>query len=516
MGAYFSIAAFFISVRETLEICLIVGILIGTMHKLGRKDRIRDIWIGVALGIGCSVILGIVFGALRYGSGNIVFEGEAEVLFEGVTMSIAAILVTYMIIWTMYNAKNLASDMAADVAKSLNKNSRWTLILLAFIQVFKEGIELVLLVMGASADEPKSIPLAAVFGIAISIILAYMFFRGALYLDLQAFFFWSNLVLTMFAAGLVSRAFHEFQEIQYFGNFEVEDAVTPWWNTVLWNTGWCCNKSQNGFFQIIRYLFGYTHEPNAVEFFAYFGYWTIIISIHLFINYSGLIRKDAVGKAGRRTIALSMYFGLCSTIGIVVAANTTAGTFSWNGILCCVLWLVTSVYGVFAGFVRKRIHTLMFFVMAAFSLLISLSFNVADMARGTFPQGGSVQRFFYWLTVFDWNGFARNEDAFVNESWNVPMALLCIVFFMNILLCGGFTFSAWSFHEAIRRVETALQDPVTEIDQRTEGSLKQVVISPRGYDNKAKDYSPSTVGVVAITAETVVEDKQGPRIAQTA
>eukprot|EP00276_Gloeochaete_wittrockiana_P009114 CAMPEP_0184644778 /NCGR_PEP_ID=MMETSP0308-20130426/1424_1 /TAXON_ID=38269 /ORGANISM="Gloeochaete witrockiana, Strain SAG 46.84" /LENGTH=495 /DNA_ID=CAMNT_0027073481 /DNA_START=208 /DNA_END=1695 /DNA_ORIENTATION=+ len=495
------------------------------MAKLGRQDRVRDIWIGVGIGIGCSAIIGVVFGALRYGSGQVIFEGDTEALFEGITMAVAATLVTYMIIWSMYNAKNLSRDIAADVAKSLSKDSRWSLMALAFIQVFKEGVELVLLVMGAISDEPKSIPLAAVIGILISIGLAYLFFRGSLYLDLQAFFFWSNVVLTMFAAGLVARAFHEFQEIQKFGSFEIEDVATPWWNTVLWNTGWCCDKHDNGFFQVLQALFGYEDTPNPVEFFAYFGYWTLIIGIHLYINYADLIRRDAVGKAGRRTIALSMYFGICSIIGIVVAANTTAGTYSWNGILCCVLWLATSVYGVFVGMVRKRIHTLLFFVMALTSLLVSLGFNIADMARGTFPEGGSVERFFYWLTVFDWNGFARNADAFVNESWNVPMALLCIVFFMNILICGGFTWSAWSFHEALRRVETALRDPVTAMesqeDQKTEGGLKQVVISTRSetYESKPMDYNSSAVGVVAIgdgRDDDVSDDDNGMRVAQTA
>ncbi len=81
-----------ITFRETLEAALVVGIVLAFLSKVNQKRFNRFVWLGVAAAVAASVVTAVVFQLVAGG-----FEGRAEKLFEGSTMLIAALLLSWMI-----------------------------------------------------------------------------------------------------------------------------------------------------------------------------------------------------------------------------------------------------------------------------------------------------------------------------------------------------------------------------------------------------------------------------------
>eukprot|EP00741_Cyanophora_paradoxa_P015015 tig00020830_g14486.t1 len=489
MGSVFSVAAFFIALRETAEICLVVGILLGHLEKTGNQKYKRDVWIGTGLGVAVSIIIGIAFGVLKYQQNQQLFAGKNAYVFEGITFLIAMVFVSYMILWSMKNARNLAAEMAKAVTVALDKNSRWSMISLAFLQVVKEGIEIVLLVIGGSdADDPKRVPLPGICGILAACVVSYFFFRGSLKLNIRQFFFWSNALLMLFAAGLSSRAFHELQEADWFGLYDNKGAglpvtAKPWWNQKLWDISWAAHKKNNGFFTMLRYLFGYTDSPTFLEFIAYFGYWAILGGFYLYVYRDEIFDKDTARSGRKRTFYWGLYIWCNVIVGLIVCGGGDERMKSWNGELVCALWLAVTTLAllpwalsIFPATMRTfskhatRVVAWVVFGGALVSFLITMALNIADLAEVGPPTGprpalfpspprrvraglrgraGGVQRFFYWMLVWDWSFCVSYKIG----TYIASITLLSISLFLNLAICGGFTLSSWSYARSLSRVE---------------------------------------------------------------
>eukprot|EP00741_Cyanophora_paradoxa_P015011 tig00020830_g14482.t2 len=459
MGSVFSVAAFFIALRETAEICLVVGILLGHLEKTGNQKYKRDVWIGTGLGVAVSIIIGIAFGVLKYQQNQQLFAGKNAYVFEGITFLIAMVFVSYMILWSMKNARNLAAEMAKAVTVALDKNSRWSMISLAFLQVVKEGIEIVLLVIGGSdADDPKRVPLPGICGILAACVVSYFFFRGSLKLNIRQFFFWSNALLMLFAAGLSSRAFHELQEADWFGLYDNKGAGLP----VTAKPCWAAHKKNNGFFTMLRYLFGYTDSPTFLEFIAYFGYWAILGGFYLYVYRDEIFDKDTARSGRKRTFYWGLYIWCNVIVGLIVCGGGDERMKSWNGELVCALWLAVTTLAllpwalsIFPATMRTfskhatRVVAWVVFGGALVSFLITMALNIADLAEGYEDAPGGVQRFFYWMLVWDWSFCVSYKIG----TYIASITLLSISLFLNLAICGGFTLSSWSYARSLSRVE---------------------------------------------------------------
>ncbi len=263
----FSISAFIIALRETMEAALIISIILAYLSKTGNQIRKKDVWIGVLLAIIASIITAILFQIFVGG-----LEGRTEKIFEGFAYSITAVFLSWMIIFMFKAGKNMSTELQLKVDDiTLDKSSRYGIFLLAFFNVFREGAETVIFFYGIGAkDEPVSIFASGMLGIVVSLILAVFLFRGSLNLDLHKFFNITSIVLILFAAGLFARGMHEFQEIGVFGP---ESAFA---NIVFLDLSNILNDKTNYFGVMLRALFGYQDTPTWLELFAYIFYWIFI------------------------------------------------------------------------------------------------------------------------------------------------------------------------------------------------------------------------------------------------
>jgi high-affinity iron transporter len=262
-------AALIITLRETLEAALIVGILLAYLDKTRNLQHRGYVWGGVGLGLLASVILAIVFKVYLGG-----FEGRAEEIYEGVAMMIAAGLLTWMILWMINQRHHLSKKLEEKARTHIEKDHPWGLLLLAFVGVAREGIETVIFLQGAALQSSeKGLLVGGVAGMLIAIVLAFVLYKGILKFPLRKFFTISGILLILFAAGLFAHGIHEFQEA----------GVVPVVSEHIWDVNHILDeKGDVG--SLFKGLFGYNGNPNLLEVLGYGLYLLIIAGIWVRID----------------------------------------------------------------------------------------------------------------------------------------------------------------------------------------------------------------------------------------
>ena len=201
--------------REVLEATLIVGILYTYLNKIGQDDAIIRLWQGVLVALAASLVGSLLF--QRFAGG---FDGQASKLFEGVVMILAAAILGSMIIWMAKNS-NIAGELQDKAAEALkNDDLGYGIFALAFISVFREGIETILFLYGVTMQTGGlSVPLSFV-GAGLGIGVGYMIFIQGRKVPLKTFFNVSSFILIFVAAGMLTYGVHELESakvIPYYG-----------------------------------------------------------------------------------------------------------------------------------------------------------------------------------------------------------------------------------------------------------------------------------------------------------
>ena len=232
-------ANFLIGLREGLEAALVVGILVAYLRKIGRRDLLPRIWLGVGVAVAVSLAAGAI---LTYGPNGLSFEAQEMI---GGTLSLVAVgFVTWMIFWMARTSRSLKGELEGrlDVAIAAGGAS---LVLLATLSVGREGLETALFLWAATqaTGQTASPLIGAALGLAVAVLLGWLIAKGAVKLDLGKFFRWTGAALVVVAAGVLSYGVHDLQEAGVLGGidriaFDVSKQVPPssWYGTLLKGT----------------------------------------------------------------------------------------------------------------------------------------------------------------------------------------------------------------------------------------------------------------------------------------
>ncbi len=228
---------YLIGLREGLEASLVVCILIAYLVKTDRRDALKPIWIGIAVAVGLALGFGF---ALEFGSQELTFEAQEAL---GGSLSIVAVgLVTWMVFWMRRTARHLKSELHGRLDAALRMGTG-ALVATAFLAVGREGLETALFVWAsvrASNDGTQGPLLGVLLGILTAVVLGYLFYRGAVRINLAKFFTWTGGMLVVVAAGVLAYGVHDLQEADFLPGltnkaFDISGTIPPdsWYGTLL-------------------------------------------------------------------------------------------------------------------------------------------------------------------------------------------------------------------------------------------------------------------------------------------
>jgi len=186
-------------------------------------------------------------------------------------MLLAAGILTWMVFWVRKQSGAMNDRIEQNVKQSLARQSSGALFGLAFLAVVREGIELALFLLAIRLEiDPGQTYLGAFLGIITAIVVGMLVFSSTRKLSLNRFFQITNILLALFAAGLVGMAVHELNELGW-----VPAVIEPVWNLnpIL--------SEQSTLGQLLKAMVGYKSEPSLTMVIAYFGYYLVLIMMFL-------------------------------------------------------------------------------------------------------------------------------------------------------------------------------------------------------------------------------------------
>lgn len=249
--------ALLITLRETVEASLVIGIVFSCLDRMDAKQDRMFVWMGVLAGVLGSFCVA-VFVRVMFGA----FEGRAEAIIEAFTMLFAAILITWMLVWVLRTRSIFRQTIEQHVTRHVLVRSGVGLFLLSAVSVLREGTETVLFLQAALMHAGMGMQvLGGMLGIGLALGASYALFSGIRFLSLRRFFAVTSALLVLFAAGLLAHAVHEFQEVGYF----------PYFMTVAWNMAQVLPDSE-GVGGMLRATLGYNANPTWGELIAYCSY----------------------------------------------------------------------------------------------------------------------------------------------------------------------------------------------------------------------------------------------------
>ncbi len=210
--------AFLITLRETFEASLIIGLMLAFLKKTGALDTHgRAVWQGTAAAVLVSAIAATILFA-TFGK----LEGTAQKLFEAVTMLIAAGVLTGMVFWMRRQAQTMGTDLRDQIGVAIAGGGTLALATVAFVAVVREGFETALfLFVSVGESGAAATIIGGAIGFAVSIGLGVAFYRGSLKLDLRRFFLVTGLLVLALAAYLLYSGLAEIAELTDVSALEV-------------------------------------------------------------------------------------------------------------------------------------------------------------------------------------------------------------------------------------------------------------------------------------------------------
>lgn len=259
------VSAFLITLREGLEMSLIVGILFAYLARTGYKREFPAIWIGV---VGAVLVSFAAGGLIFVTAGE--FTGRWEQMFEAAALLTAVAVLTYMIFWMRRQAVTIRSELHARMSEALRAGSRAALVLLTVVSVGREGVETALFLFAtARASSSLAAGVGAALGLAGAVLIGWLLYQGTYRLDLRSFFNVTSVLLLLVGAGLLARGVGELQEA----------GLAPALIEHLWNSSAVVRQTSTAG-SFLEAMFGYTSAPSLLQVVFYLGYLVAVGSFY--------------------------------------------------------------------------------------------------------------------------------------------------------------------------------------------------------------------------------------------
>ena len=272
-----------VTLREGIEIALVITILLGYLRKIDQKRHFREVWTGV----GAAVVLSLAVGVgLELTSREL--SGRVLETFEGVTMLFAVVVLSWMVFWMKRQSAGISGELRHQVDSALSRGSVLALALLAFSSVGREGIETTLFLFAGStnADSGRAFVTGGIAGFAVAACIGVALYYGASRLPLRQFFLASGAVVVILAAGLLANSLSALHHAALLNNL----GPRPWDTE-----GTISMTSTMGKF--LHTVFGYDSAPTLAQIAAYWTYLIVVLGAYFAMPIG---RGTSIAPAGTR------------------------------------------------------------------------------------------------------------------------------------------------------------------------------------------------------------------------
>ncbi len=203
--------SFLIIVREGFEAILVIGAVVAFLLKMGHRERLRSIWIGVAYGVAASlataIVLATVFAHLP----------ASREIVEGVTMLIAVAVLFSVSYWLIsrVEAAKWQKFIREKVNVALEHGGGKALVLVAFLAVYREGAETALFYQALFNEGPNLVlplSLGIIVGFVALALIFTLFYRYGVKIPMRPFFTVTSVLLYYMAFVFMGKGLRELQE----------------------------------------------------------------------------------------------------------------------------------------------------------------------------------------------------------------------------------------------------------------------------------------------------------------
>jgi high-affinity iron transporter len=203
--------SFIIILREGFEAILVLGAIIAYLVKSGNRDKLGTVYIGAGVAVVASGLLAVAINGLE------VLSGANQELTEGVTALLAVAMLVWVSNWVLSKSESSAwsSYIKEKMDSSLGRGSVFSLAFVAFLAVFREGAEIILMfqpLANQAGDQASMIW----YGLAIGLVVLVGVYLAIRYLSiklpLRPFFLATSGLLALLALSFAGAGVKELQE----------------------------------------------------------------------------------------------------------------------------------------------------------------------------------------------------------------------------------------------------------------------------------------------------------------
>lgn len=204
--------ALLITFREVIEASLIVATIMGILVRLKQTKSIRTAWIATGAAALTSVLL-LGVGSVLGLKVQELYE-EQEALIEGILMITSAVFITWAVFFLHNYFGTYKTHLLQKIKATVEQNEQKALFILVFTAVFREGFEIVLFLSTMYFSEnPRDIFSGFALGAGMALLVSFALFNATLRMPVYYAFRVTSILLILFAAGLLGRGIHEFEEL---------------------------------------------------------------------------------------------------------------------------------------------------------------------------------------------------------------------------------------------------------------------------------------------------------------
>src|SRR3954469_18049794 len=180
-----------VTLREGIEMFLIVAIAAAYLRKTGRAALLPAVWWGTGAAVLASFVLGVLLA-----------EFAVQAFWQGVLASIAAVLVATMVIYMLGAAKHLRAHIGARMESAAQRTGAgaWLgIFLFTVLMITREGMEFAFVAASLARQAGnEALLVGGVLGLAAAAALAFAWARYGHRVNLALFFQVTSIFLGLF------------------------------------------------------------------------------------------------------------------------------------------------------------------------------------------------------------------------------------------------------------------------------------------------------------------------------